>query len=133
MFIDFIVGLSMFIDFIVYSYSPHSTPSEIDLGCCWLFYRLGREIPISQNRPKGQNMASMCVYIYIYIYTHILVVYCSFIDLSALPQVQSRVSRARERSSEVVIMNIIIMIMIVIILIIVIIIITTLLALLSLS
>ena len=30
-------------------------------GCFWLLYRLGREAPISQNRPKGQNMATMSV------------------------------------------------------------------------
>ena len=28
-------------------------------GCFWLFYRLRRETPISQNWPKGYNMATM--------------------------------------------------------------------------
>ena len=33
--------------------------SEIDWGAVFgCFYRLGRETPISQNRPKGQNMAT---------------------------------------------------------------------------
>ena len=38
-------------------------PSEIDGGCVWLFYRLGRETSISQNWLKGYNMASMICYV----------------------------------------------------------------------
>ena len=65
----------------------------IPWGCSWWFCRLRREETISQNRPKGQNMATMrmmcasmvlhicmpvaayvcmyvCMYIYIYIYIY---------------------------------------------------------------